>query len=263
MARPDPARADRGRRAEAADRAGLAARDDLEPGDLREGDPRERRVRRAALGARASRARAGGDLRRDRRHRRPARGRRAAIRLRRDRRIRRLRIARGRSDARARRRGDARSGQGVLATRGPPQPDDQDPGHRRGPARDRAGDLRGHQRERDAAVRRRGLHPGHGAVHPRARGPPLPRRLGRHPLGRELLRLACGQRRGQAARAIGSRGPVRARRARQRPRGVCALQGDLPRRSLRRAEGRRRAGAAPALGLDRSQEPCATRTRCT
>ena len=40
---------------------------------------------------------------------------------------------------------------------GPAQRDDQDPGHDGVPAGDRAGDLRGHQRQRHAAVLRRGL----------------------------------------------------------------------------------------------------------
>ena len=39
----------------------------------------------------------------------------------------------------------------------PPERDDQDPGHARGRPGDRAGDLRGHQRQRHAALRRRGL----------------------------------------------------------------------------------------------------------
>ena len=48
VAGPDPPLADRGRRAAAPDRRGLAARRDLQPGDLREGDPRLARLRRRA-----------------------------------------------------------------------------------------------------------------------------------------------------------------------------------------------------------------------
>ena len=48
LARPDPAQPDRVRRARAARRGGLAARRHLEPGDLREGDPRLGRLRRRA-----------------------------------------------------------------------------------------------------------------------------------------------------------------------------------------------------------------------
>ena len=55
----------------------------------------------------------------------------------------------------------------------PPEPDDQDPGHARGPAGDRAGDRRGHQHQRDAAVRRRGATQQVAeAYHPRHRAPP-------------------------------------------------------------------------------------------
>ena len=45
--------------------------------------------------------------------------------------VRRLRLARGRAAARARHRGHARAGAPVLGPRRPPEPDDQDPGHRR------------------------------------------------------------------------------------------------------------------------------------
>ena len=62
------------------------------------------------------------------------------------------------------RRALARDTDGTLArgaalwkARRPPQRDDQDPGHRRGRAGDRGGDLRGHQRQRHAAVLGRGL----------------------------------------------------------------------------------------------------------
>ncbi len=76
LAGPDPPFDDRGRRARADDRRGVAARRDLQPVDLREGDPRLRRLRRRPrrAGPRATRRR--GDLRPDRDPRRPARGRR-------------------------------------------------------------------------------------------------------------------------------------------------------------------------------------------
>ena len=58
---------------------------------------------------------------------------------------------------RARHRADARRGARTYWKRArPPQRDDQDPRHARGRARDRAGDLRGDQRQRHAAVLRRG-----------------------------------------------------------------------------------------------------------
>ena len=78
--------------------------------------------------------------------------RRAAPGLGRGRRRRRLRVARGRARLRARHRRHARAGARLLGARRPPQPDDQDPRHRRGRAGDRGGDRRGHQRQRDAAV---------------------------------------------------------------------------------------------------------------
>ena len=104
VAGPDPPRHDRERRAGPHGRGGLAARRHLQPGDLREGDPRLARLRRGHRrgGARGPvRARGlpppGGA-------RRAARGRRAAPRLRRHGRLRRLRLARGRAAARARHR---------------------------------------------------------------------------------------------------------------------------------------------------------------
>ncbi len=52
-------------------------------------------------------------------------------------------------------------------------------------------------------------------------------------------------------------------RDRQRARRLPPLRGDLPRRALRRAGGRRRARAAAAVGVDGRQEPEPTPTRCT
>ena len=107
-------------------------------------------ARTGARGSRRDRA-----LRAPRGHRRAGRRRRAARRLRRVRR--RLRLLRGRTDARRRHRGHARAGARLLGAPGPPQRDDQDPRHAGRRPRDRAGDLRGHQRQRHAAVRRRAL----------------------------------------------------------------------------------------------------------
>ena len=56
LAGPAAPLAHRGRRAAADDRRGVAARRDLEPGDLREGDPRLRRLRRAARASSPTRA---------------------------------------------------------------------------------------------------------------------------------------------------------------------------------------------------------------
>ena len=52
-------------------------------------------------------------------------------------------------------------------------------------------------------------------------------------------------------------------RHRQRARRLPALRGDLPGRALRRPARRRRRRAAPAVGLDRRQEPGLPRRRCT
>ena len=142
LARPAGARADRLRRAGADGRAGVAARRHVEPGDLREVDPRLGRLRRRpqAAGRRGQeRAR---DLPRDGAARRARGVRRAAAGLRRDERRRRLRVVGGRAAARARHRGDARAGPHVLGAGRPPEPDDQDPGHRGRAARDRAGAVR-------------------------------------------------------------------------------------------------------------------------
>ena len=75
------------------------------------------------------------------------------------------------------------------------------PGTPEGVPRDRAGDLRGHQRQRHAAVRRRGVRGGRRGLHPRPRAPPRRGPVARRQLGGELLRLARGHRGRQAARA--------------------------------------------------------------
>ena len=111
----------------------------------------------------------------------------------------------------------------------------------------------GHQRERDAAVQRgvlrehrRGLHPRPGAAQGGGREP------GRA-LGGVVLRLARGLRGGQAPGGRRQGGPDRQGGHRQRPGRLPELQEALPRRALRGAQGGRRAGAAPAVGLDRRQ----------
>ena len=121
----------------AAGRRGLAARRDLEPGDLREGDPRLRRLRRPARASSPSEGRdARGDLRRASRSRTcswpptccaPSTTRPAAL----DGFVS-LEVE---PDLAHDTDGDARAGARVLAARRPPERDDQDPGHRRGRAR--------------------------------------------------------------------------------------------------------------------------------
>ena len=77
----------------------------------------------------------------------------------------------------------------------------------------------------------------------------------RGPLGGELLRLARGHRGGQAARGARAQGAPGHGGGAERARGVRALQGDLRGRPLREAARRGRARAAPAVGLDRREEP--------
>ena len=148
-----------------------------------------------------------------------------------------------------------RAGARVLGPRRPPQPDDQDPGHQGGHAGDRGDDLRGAQHQRHAALRRRGVRAGGRGLHPRPRAPPGGGQVGRHQLGRVVLRLARRHRGRQAPGGHRPRRPAGQGRHRQRPRRLPALRGDLPGRALRRPARRRRRGAAPAVGLDRRQEP--------
>ena len=236
-------------------RGGVAARRHVEPGHLREGDPRLSRLRRPARRAGQGRRRHARHLPRDGRARHPGRLRRPAPRLRRDRPLRRLRLARGRPRPRLRHRPDQHAGPRVLGRRRPPQPHDQDPGHRRGRPGDRAADLRGAQHQRHAALRgrrlrahRRGVHPRHGAPPRRGQGP-------RRPLGRLVLRLARGQRGRQAPGEARPRGPAGPRGPGQRARRLQALQDDLPRRALRDAARGGRPGATAAVGVDRGEEP--------
>ena len=150
----------------------VAARRHVEPGDLREGDPRLGRLRRADRGGRREGPRRARDLRARRGQDRAGRLRRAAARLRRVGRRRRLRLDRGRARHRVRHRQDDRVGAPLLGGRRPPERDGQDPGHRRGRAGDRGVPLRGHQHQRHAAVLGRGLRAGGRGLHQGARAPP-------------------------------------------------------------------------------------------
>ena len=270
---PRPARAsgstdpaplpDRDRRAAADDRRGLAARRDLQPRDLREGDPRLRGLRRAARASSPARAPTRRDIYRaivvqDVQ----GAGRRAALRLGRDR-PRATATSRSRSSPTSPTTPRARSPRprGVLGARRPAQPDDQDPGHRPRacPAIEEA-HLRGHQRQRDAAVRRRGLRRGRRAPTSAAceRRQAEGKSLDVH--SRRLFFVSrVDTEVDKRLEKLGRDGPARPRRPRQRPRRLPALQGDLPRRALRRAARRRRAGAAAAVGVDRRQEPALPR----
>ena len=176
LARPDPPLADRERRAGADGRRGQPAGNDRRT-------PRSSRRRSSApttttRTSRSSRAR--GSMPEEIYDRIAVKDvqlarRRAGRRSPRHARARRLRLARGRARPRARHRADDRRRADVLEGARPSQRDDQDPGHARGRPRDRAGDLRGHQRQRHAAVRGRGVRAGRRGVPARAGAPPARR----------------------------------------------------------------------------------------
>ena len=240
------------------DRRGLAARRDLEPGDLREGDPRLRRLRRAD---RASSPREGLD----------ARGIYEEIAIQDvqigcdvlrpvwdDARRRATASCRSRWSPPWRTTPTARIEQARDFWRRVDRPNlmIKIPGTEEGVPAIEEAIADGHQRERDAAVLgrvvrrdRRGLHPRHGAA------PATP-----------ASRWTCTRWRASSSRAWTPRSTSASRRSAARTCAAWpaianaraayhALQGDLPRRALRRAARRRRAGPAPALGLDRGQGP--------
>ena len=170
LARPDPPQPDRGRRAAAADRRGLAARRHVEPGDLREGDPRLRRLRRRAARAGRARAAARGDLRARSRSRTcswpPTCCARSTTRP-----TATTASSRSRSTPDVAHDTDATLEQARDYWKRVDRPNVmiKIPGTDGGPAGDRAGDLRGHQHQRHAAVLGRGLREGGRGLHPRAR----------------------------------------------------------------------------------------------
>ena len=175
----------------------------------------------------------------------------------------RLRVARGGAAARARHGGHARAGAPVLGARRPAQRDDQDPGDGRGRARDRAGALRGSQRQHDPSVRRLRLREGDGGVHRRDGAPAGGGPAARPPLRRLLLRLPRGHGGRQAARGArpqdlqGRAGLANARAAYK------AFRARVRRPALRRPGRRRLPRAAPAVGLDRASRTRSTPRRCT
>ena len=168
-------------------------------------------------------------------------------------------VDRGRPAAGPRDRQDDRAGHRAVEDRRPAEPADQDPGdqgrpaghHRRSGGRDfgqRHADLLGR-----AAPRGDGRLPGRPGEGPRGRTRPV-----QDPFGRIVFRLPGGHRNRQAAgedrQPRGARAARQGRR-RQRPAGLRRVRGGLRRRALRGAQGRRRPRAAPAVGLDRGQEP--------
>ena len=147
----------------------------------------------------------------------------------------------------------------ALEARRPPQRDDQDPGHRRGPAGDRAGDRRGHQRERDAAVLGRGL---------RARGRGASSRASER-RQRPASRSTCTRSRASSSRAWTPRSTSGWRSSgREDLHGTAAVANAQAayqsfkeifhgERFADAARGRR-AGAAAAVGLDRASRTPST-----
>ena len=156
--------------------------------------------------------------------------------------------------------GDDRAGRRTLGHGRPAERDDQDPGHRRGPARHLADARRGHQRQRDADLLPRPLPRGHERLPDRARAGPG-RRPGPldDPLGRLVLRQPGRHRDRQAARTRSA--PTRPRRSRARPASPTPGSPTRPsRRSSASARWQELAAAganraAPAVGLDRGQGP--------
>ena len=136
-----------------------------------------------------------------------------------DGRRRRLRLDRGRPDARLRPRGDVRAGDPAARGGRQAEPVREDPGDRARPRRDRGLHREGQVDQRDADLLARALRGRRRGVHPRARAA---RRRRRRPderrVGRELLRLARRHRGRPAARRDRRPGDAAAGEARDRER---------------------------------------------
>ena len=238
-------------------RGGLAARRDLEPGDLREGDPRRRRLRRPARGARA---RGPGRTRRSTRRSRSRTSRTPATCCARSttRPTAPTASCRSRSTPTSpstpRRRSSRRASTGRRVDR--PNLMIKIPGTDEGVPGDRAGDLRGAQHQRHAAVLGRGVRARRRGLHLRASSAASTR------ASRSTCQSVASffvsrvdtevDKRLEAPATRSSQGTGRPR---QRARRLPALQGDLPGRALRDAARRRARGPAPAVGVDRREEP--------
>ena len=169
----------------------------------------------------------------------------------------RLRLARGRPDARLRPRGDVRAGDAPARGRRPAEPVREDPGDEARARRDRGLDRAGQVDQRHADLLAGALRGGRRGLPPRARAA---RRGRRRPvarrLGGELLRLARRHRGRPAAR-----GDRRQRRAagqardREREARLPALPGDVLRPALGVPRRQGRDAAALPLGLDLDEEP--------
>ena len=156
-------------RARADDGRGRGHRRHLEPDDLPEGDLEGDRLRRPAARPARARGRREGDLHRARRSRDIG----EACDLMRTvwderQRAARLRLDRGRPDARRRHRGDARRGAAPPRADRQAEPLREDPGDEGGPAGDRGDDRRRQVDQRHADLLARAAPRGDGGVHPRA-----------------------------------------------------------------------------------------------
>ena len=183
-------------------RRALGHRADLEPDDLRQGDRRRRRLRRAdrrAAASRGSRARtlffelALADLRRAAELFAPS--------PRAHRRRRRLGLARGLAAARRRRRGDDRAGARPARARPTCNIFIKIPGTEAGPDGDRGVDLRRRPGQRHAAVLRRAVPRRGRGLHARHRAPDR----GRARPGGAVGRVAVHQPLGRRGRRRGAR----------------------------------------------------------
>ena len=151
----------------------------------------------------------------------------------------------------------------LLAARQAPERDDQDPRHARGRGRDRAGDLRGHQRQRHAPVRRRGLRQGPRRLSEGSGAPPGGGQVAGCRLGGQLLRLP---RRHGRRQAPGGRRATRSctarRRSPTRAWPTATSRTSWPARGGR-ASTRRRPSRSVRCGPRRASRTSAIRTRCT
>ena len=154
---------------------------------------------------------------------------------------------------RARHRGDDQAGARVLGARRPPQPDDQDPGHRGRRAGDRGDDRGGDQRERDAPVL--------GGVVPRS---PRPTSAAWSAATRQASRSTSTRWRASSSRAWTPRWTSAWRLGREDLRGIAAVANaraaySASRTSSAASASRRcasgRARPAPAVGVDRGEGP--------
>ena len=174
----------------------------------------------------------------------------------RTRRRRRLRLARGRPDARLRPRRAVRAGDRASTRRSTAGTStSRSPAPSRGWARSRT-DRRGALDQRHPDLLARAVRGGRRGVPPRARAA---RRGGRRPrrgaLGRELLRLPGRHRGRPAARRGRTARPEGQARGREREARVPALAGGVRGRPLGGARVGRRAAATLPLGVDLDEEP--------